>query len=46
MRSITLTIIFLSFLALCPRQSRAQGYASMQGDTLRMGNSSIERVFL
>lgn len=46
MRNITLTIVFLSVIALCPRQSRAQGYATMQGDTLRIGNSHIERVFL
>lgn len=46
MRNITLTIVFLSVIALCPRQSLAQGYATMQGDTLRIGNSHIERVFL
>lgn len=46
MKSIIFHILSLSVITLCPLHLRAQSYARMSGDTLRMGNSSIERVFL
>lgn len=42
LKSIFLTMI----MGFIPSFVRAQGYARFQGDTLKIGNSMIERVFL
>lgn len=46
MKTITFYILLLSVAVLCPHISQAHGFAEMSGDTLRMGNDHIERVFL
>lgn len=46
MKIITFYILLLSVAVLCPHISQAHGFAEMSGDTLRMGNDHIERVFL
>lgn len=46
MKTITFYILLLSVAVLCPHISQAHGFAEMSGDTLRVGNDHIERVFL
>lgn len=46
MKIITFYILLLSVAVLCPHISQAHGFAEMSGDTLRVGNDHIERVFL